>query len=327
MIEICEETLIDQQFKVFDLMKHTNYNSMYSVIYKEDGKLYILKIENPEIKVSRRLLSNEIKAIKALKGHKCIPTLMKVGKFEGRVYMVISYLGRTLLEQVRLSPYFWMPRSVTEIAKELLSLIEYAHNKGYLIRNINPNSIMASPKNEVHLIELALAKMYIVNYKHIDLTFDKEFYGTTGYAALNVHKGIEAGRRDDLENFFYFLIFMYKKNLPWLEIKKLNIQEQRNEVREMKENVDVCELCTGIPGSVYLLKFFEHVKRLKFKEKPDYKMLNELLDSILTTIEEKENGNKKETRPVVRETGFKKWIEDIKNVFIFSSNKEKRKKQ
>lgn len=43
----------------------------------------------------------------------------------------------------------------------------------------------------------------------------KSFIGTTRYAPLAAHEGIELSRKDDLESLIYVWVFLMKGNLPW----------------------------------------------------------------------------------------------------------------
>ena len=72
---------------------------------------------------------------------------------------------------------------------------------------------------QLFIIDYGIGKFYKINNKHIDLRTGKSFIGTTRYASIAAHDGNEVSRKDDLESLFYVLIYLYKKQLPWQNIK------------------------------------------------------------------------------------------------------------
>ena len=55
--------------------------------------------------------------------------------------------------------------------------------------------------------------------KHMAREENKSFRGTLRYCSLNMHLGVENSRRDDLESFVYVMIYLFKGQLPWQNIK------------------------------------------------------------------------------------------------------------
>ena len=72
-------------------------------------------------------------------------------------------------------------------------------------------------KNKIYIIDFGFAKRYKDKYtkRHIPFKKRQNLKGTARFASINVHKGHEAGRGDDLESLGYMLIFLAKGRLPW----------------------------------------------------------------------------------------------------------------
>ena len=82
--------------------------------------------------------------------------------------------------------------------------------------------------------------------------------------------GYNKNRRDDIEALTYILIYFLKGFLPW-ENKKSKAKVQQN-----RRIISINELCSGLPGEIR--EFLSYSYKLKFKEKPDYNYLKNLLN-------------------------------------------------
>ena len=73
------------------------------------------------------------------------------------------------------------------------------------------------------MIDFGLAKKYQTrDGTHIPYKDNKNLTGTARYASINTHlgknilmKGIQQGRRDDVEGLIYVLIYFFLGQLPW----------------------------------------------------------------------------------------------------------------
>ncbi|KAH8550934.1 kinase-like domain-containing protein, partial [Umbelopsis sp. PMI_123] len=100
--------------------------------------------------------------------------------------------------------------------------------------------------------------------------------GTARYASLNVHRGREHARRDDIESIGYLLIDLALGSLPWTGIQARNSRLGWDKMREAKEMTMLEDLCSGLP--VAFLKYIEYARELKFDDQPDYAYLRSLFE-------------------------------------------------
>ena len=117
---------------------------------------------------------------------------------------------------------------------------------------------------------------------HLPYREHRPLTGTTRYASINNHLGIEQSRRDDLESIGYVLIYFIKKKLPWQGIQGSTKQSKYNKILEKKLMIPVELLCKDLPMefSVYL----KYVKNLRFDERPDYDFLKGLFIDLLCSL-------------------------------------------
>ena len=100
--------------------------------------------------------------------------------------------------------------------------------------------------------------------------------GTSNFVSVNVHKGCEPSRRDDIESLLYVILYLFTGTLGWLketnDNKKCRIKEELLNLHD-------------IP---YFFKvMITYIRGLKFEEKPNYDFLFKLID-----LEIKEKGYK-----------------------------------
>ena len=82
-----------------------------------------------------------------------------------------------------------------------------------------------------------------------------------------------------MESLGYVLVYLLKGKLPWSETRGEKSQiEKWNKIFELKQKTDLKKLCQDIPDT--FINYFEHVRSLKFKEKPNYKYLRNLFISL-----------------------------------------------
>ena len=134
-----------------------------------------------------------------------------------------------------------------------------------------------SQKYTTHIIDFGLAKRYRdpQTYIHIPCRDGYPLIGTTRFASINAHLGIELSCRDDIESLAYLLIYFMHGSLPWQ-----NDQGNKKEllVQRKKQNMPVDVICKGLPEEFgHLLKY---ARALKFSERPDYDYLRKLFSNL-----------------------------------------------
>ncbi len=175
------------------------------------------------------------------------------------------------------------------VAYQMVTVLEYIHNKHILHRDIKPdNFVMGLDElsQNVYLLDFGLAKKYrssttLVPYPLVN---KKKLTGTARYASINALRGYEHARRDDLEAVGYFLMYFLRGSLPWQGLQANTKEERYKKILQKKLDTSTTELCYGFPNE--FKQFIDYNKSLDYNDEPDYQMLRDLFINVI----KRENG-------------------------------------
>jgi serine/threonine protein kinase len=160
----------------------------------------------------------------------------------------------------------------------MIKRIETLHNKYLLHRDIKPDNYMLGSNKQLYLIDFGLCKRYDYNGQHIEETQNKTktIIGSLNFVSLNVHNGIEPGRRDDLESCIYIILFLLQGGeLSWFKEKDIN------KIVYLKEQLTNTNNHSYIP---FMKEMLANIRILVFKEAPNYGELISILEAELLKI-------------------------------------------
>ncbi|ESK86328.1 casein kinase i [Moniliophthora roreri MCA 2997] len=250
-------------------------------------------------------LTTESQIYKRLMGAPGVPFLMYSGKQGPYNVMVIDLLGSSLEDLFKMCNRSFSLKTVLLLADQCLVRIKYIHNNHLLHRDIKPaNFVMgrASPstptsETTVNIIDFGLAKKYRdpLTGEHIPYyQNDNGLHGvgTSLFASLNTHLGIESSRRDDLESLAYMLIYFLRGTLPWRKLRAPThppagvdpatynpTTHTWNLIRDAKLKVEKDDtLCKGLPEEFSV--FYKYTRHLSFTDLPDYDGLRALFRGL-----------------------------------------------
>lgn len=200
-----------------------SFGKVYEFKEKKSGKNVAVKCEP----MTSKTLKHEFVIYRDLRSDAYPPGIPKIYEFfdDGtHYYMVMEMLGMSLQSLLtRCGGMFSIPTAVN-LVKNMLKLIEYVHRRGIIHRDIKTENFMIY-KNTLYIIDFGLSKYYIDRdkYQHIPYVENRSFVGTIRFCSLNVLRGREPSRRDDLESIAYCLIYMIRGILPWQGVKCTNL--------------------------------------------------------------------------------------------------------
>jgi serine/threonine protein kinase len=236
-----------------------------------------IKIQHKDIE---KVLKHEAKIYKHLKDVLGIPVIRNYGTESGFNYLILDLLGISLSDAKITS------KNCIEYMIQSFNIIEQIHNNGIINRDIKPENFLFKDEYQknICLIDFGLAKYYLTaNKTHMEERKDRKLIGTAKYSSLNVHNGIEASRRDDLESLCYTFIELYGITLPWNNITninsadELNKQELYDEIKKSKEK----SLEWLLDEPIEFLLILKYCRKLEFSEKPNYKYITSTLENLL----------------------------------------------
>ena len=111
--------------------------------------------------------------------------------------------------------------------------------------------------------------------------------GTMYYLSHFGHMGIQASRRDDLISLGYVLVYLFKGQLPWVNLAG-DLHEKVKKMFQMKSAMRFDILCNGLPEEFQ--DYMQYVSTLAFNQKPKYDYLKELFGKMLEKEGMKEDG-------------------------------------
>ena len=262
-------------FKKYRVIKPIGKGS-YSIVYQAKN---ILTDDYVAVKAEKRSLpsieslESEAFILYSIRGFG-IPEVLSYGKTKTHNILIMPLLGKSLKDIFIFSKKYDSLNDISSTAIQILDRIEWVHSNNYIYRDIKPNNFLFGQKDKdvLYLIDFGLSKKYKSSKtgKHITSKNIEKFYGTSRYASIYAMSGKEQSRRDDIISIGYMIIYLMKRNLPWIKIKFKNFKECYNKIYEMKKNMKSEDLCKDLPKEI--LDYMKYAISLEFEQKPDYKI-------------------------------------------------------
>lgn len=274
---------INNRYIINEKIGKGSFGVVYRGIDKFNGNIIAIKLEPIE---EYGLLEHENNVYnKIYEPGFATPKIYWYGlKGEFRI-LIMEHLGASLEDLFQRCKRKFSLKTTVMIGVQICDLLESIHRKKFLHRDLKPENFLigtGSNKNKIYIIDYGLSKQYKNDInEHMKLNIGKKLVGTSRYASINSHDGIDLSRRDDFESLFYLLIYFYKGMLPWQGVPGKTKEEKYNNIADCKRKVSIEELCINVPLEMY--QFIKHIKNLGFKEKPNYKYLKSLLFGIMST--------------------------------------------
>ena len=159
---------------------------------RRDVALKFLPAELTQDKEAKKRFIREAQAAAAL-DHSNICTVYEVNDFEGKNFIVMSYIeGQSLKDRLEDGPL--EIDEAKDIIFQAAEGLKEAHEKGVVHRDIKPANIMLTKKGQVKITDFGLAKLSW----GADLTKTSMIMGTLAYMSPEQAKGEKVDHRTDI---------------------------------------------------------------------------------------------------------------------------------
>lgn len=275
------ELRVGKKYRLGRKIGSGSFGDIYLGTNMTTGEEVAIKLES--VKTKHPQLLRETKIYRSLQGVVGIPAVRWFGVEGDYNVMVIDLLGKSLEDLFNDCGRRFNLKTVLMLADQLLCRLEILHTKCYIHRDIKPDNFLmgrGSRRHMVYVIDFGLAKLYRDprTHRHIPYREGKNLTGTARYASINTHMGIEQSRRDDLESLGYVLMYFLRGSLPWQGLKANSKKQKYERILERKISTSTEMLCKGFPAE--FRSFFEHVRSLRFDDRPDYDYLKRLFREL-----------------------------------------------
>jgi len=271
-------------FKLLEKLGSGSFGEIFLAINLQDNTEVAIKLESLHSK--RFQLEFEARLYEYLykkdpNNYTGLPRVYNFGTEHEFNYMIMEKLGPSLEDLFNKCNKRFSMKTVIMIADQMIQRIQFLHSRRFIHRDIKPGNFLVGLGKEEHMIyisDLGLAKRYMIHGNHIPYKDNTDISGTTRYVSINMHLGIEQGRRDDLESLLYVLLYFLKGSLPWQYIKPNNDKDMDELIMEKKFNIPVETLCKGLPPEFET--FLNYCRNLRFEDEPDYDYLRGLFSTL-----------------------------------------------
>ena len=280
-----QSKLIFGKYSLKYLISKGSFGEVYLGTNVSTNKNYALKIEE---RSSNSVLKDECYVLLNLKGPG-IPSVITFG-ISGKYNILIeNLLGKSIIDIFKENNNKLNLKDTFMFAIQALERLEYVHSKNYLHRDIKPgNFLVGNPdSSQIYLIDFGNARKYRSSRtgKHLKYHKTNIIFGTISFLSLNVLKGIEQTRKDELESLGLIIIFLHTGKLPWTELKFKTIHQALYTLLDIRQKISLEELCKGMP--IEMQVYMKYVNDLKFGQDPDYEYFKDLFLIILKKFGEK----------------------------------------
>jgi serine/threonine protein kinase len=215
-------------------------------------------------------LKNEARVYNYLGKQNGFPQLKWFGTNDTYTYLVINLLGSSLTQCIKKYTNLSLKTTI-KMGIQIIELIRCLHDKLMVHRDIKADNFLFGLDkctNKLHLIDLGFCKRYDYDGKHMTETRINTLVGTANFVSLNVHKGVEPSRRDDIESCLYVILYMLTGKLEWFDFKT------NRQIYESKRDI------ISVPP--FIKSLLTYVRELKFDEHPNYDHIINILDLEFT---------------------------------------------
>jgi serine/threonine protein kinase len=261
--------MLGNKYRLLSKLSQGSFGQVYKGENMRSGDLVAIKVEPKSD--DHKSLKSEAKIYQYLAKLDGFPQLKWYGSTEKVSYLVTDLLDYSISDLVKKQGRLEM-EIVLLLGKQMIQRLYILHNYFLLHRDIKPQNFMLHKQtNKLFLIDFGFCKRYNYDGVHIEEGKITKMIGTPNFVSINVHKGIEPSRRDDIESCIYIMIYMLFGKLFWdKEIDSKNMCFKKEQLTNSEKPL--------IPD--FLKQLLIYVRALDFDECPDYNEIIKVFDTV-----------------------------------------------
>jgi serine/threonine protein kinase/Tol biopolymer transport system component len=207
--------MIGKVFSHYQILEKLGEGGM-GVVYKaEDLTLrrtvalkFLPQYSTPD-KAAQIRFTHEARAASSL-NHPNITTIYEIDEFGGQMFIAMEYCEGKTLREILQSENLQVKKAI-DIALQVCEGLALAHEKGIVHRDIKPDNIMVTLRNQVKIMDFGLAKLRGVSR----LTKEGGTVGTAGYMSPEHLQGQDADQRSDIFSLGVLLYELFAGQPPF----------------------------------------------------------------------------------------------------------------
>jgi serine/threonine protein kinase len=267
--------MLANKYKLIVKLNQGSFGQVYKAENIRTGEHVAIKIEAKSADINS--LKAEAKVYQYLANLDGFPKLKWYGSTDKVVYLVTNLLDYSVSDLVKKQGVL-DAKLIIQLGKQMFQRLRVLHDHYLIHRDIKPENFMIDVStNTVFLIDFGFCKRYNYDGTHIEHGSISCMIGTPNFVSINVHKGVEPSRRDDIESCLYVLLYMCLGKLSWeKETDSKNMCLKKEQLTNNNRNKN-----KYIPN--FLIELFDTVRALDFTESPDYTKLIDILENTNNT--------------------------------------------
>lgn len=208
-----------RQYQILSLLGAGGMGQVYLAKDTRLGRQVALKLLPAHLTQDSEIIrrfKKEAQAIVSL-NHPNILTIHDFGETNGTHYIVTEYVEGETLRQ-RLEQGNLLREELLNVAIQIVSALEAAHNEGIVHRDIKPENIMIRPDGFVKVLDFGLAritKSALSDGENSSITSPGRIIGTSNYMSPEQARGQQVDHRTDLYSLGVMLYEMCDGQLPF----------------------------------------------------------------------------------------------------------------
>ena len=261
--------MLGNKYRLLAKLSQGSFGQVYKGENIRTGDVVAVKVEPKG--GDHKSLKSEAKIYQYLAKLDGFPQLKWYGSTNKVTYLVTDLLDYSISDLVKKEGRLEM-EMVLLLGKQMIQRLYILHNYFLLHRDIKPQNFMLQIQtNKLFLIDFGFCKRYNYDGVHIEEGAISKMIGTPNFVSINVHKGVEPSRRDDLESCIYIMIYMLFGKLFWdKEIDSKNMCLKKEQLTNSEKSL--------IPD--FLKQLLIYVRALDFDECPVYTEIIKVFDTV-----------------------------------------------